>query len=120
MRRKRNSDTPPALLYHGKYEGELAGMLDSTDPDYCDKVIFAVIENRLLEVKDHIDHAVEKLREKPFSALNEDFMGHLVCIDAEIKRVKKASESLVEDDSREVTEIPPPDFQGAKEKENRQ
>lgn len=120
MRRRRDSDTLPALVNHGKYKGELSGMLDSIDPEYCEKAILAVIENRLLEVKDLIDHAVEKLREKPFSSLNEDFMGHLVCIDAEIKRVMKASESLVGDDSQEVTEIPPTDFQGAKEKENRQ
>lgn len=120
MRRKRNSDTPPALVNHGKYKGELAGMLDSTDPDYCDKAIFAVIENRLLEVKDMIDRAVEKLREKPFAAQNEEFMGFLVCICAEMGRVRETAESLVEDDSQEVTEITPTVLHDSKEKENRQ
>lgn len=120
MRRKRNSDTPPELVNHGKYKGELAGMLDSTDPDYCEKAIFAVIENRLLEVKDLIDRAVGKLRERPFAALNEEFIGFLVCICAEMGRVRDTAESIVEVDSQEVTEIPPTDFQEAEEGENHQ
>lgn len=35
-------------------------------------------------------------------------------------RVRDSAESLVEDDSRDVTEIPPTDFQEEKEKGKRQ
>lgn len=120
MKRKRYQENPPALVTHGKYKGELAGMLCNTEPDYCDKAIFAVIENRLLEVKDLIDHAVEKLREKPFAAPNQGFADFLVCIDAEINRVKDTASFLLEDDSQEATEIPPTDLHEANNGEDHQ